>query len=115
MIQECETQLVIAHKDRFYAECQRMIEERRMEDLARTYSLLSRTARGLEPMLDSFRETIVTVGERAVQLLGDSAAKVRAVLVADCRPSPVAARSWWAPVSLVRSVRLHDAGAPVCR
>ena len=77
VIQECETQLVVVHKERFHTECRRMIEDRLLDDLARTYNLLSRTAKGLDPMLESFKEAIESVGTTAIQLLGDSIIKVR--------------------------------------
>ena len=67
------------HTDRFYSECQRMVEERAVDDLARTYKLLSRSPRLLHPMLQSFASTVTAVGLEAVAPQGDAAAKARAL------------------------------------
>jgi len=76
VVQECEHELIVVHEARFHAECQRVIQERRMDDLARTYNLLSRTTHGLRPMLASFMECVTAVGLEALEALGETAIKV---------------------------------------
>jgi hypothetical protein len=76
VLKVCEAALLVAHRDRFHAESRRLLEERQQDDLMLMHRLLSRTQRGLDPMLVSFRETVVTVGLAAIKNAGDAVAKV---------------------------------------
>eukprot|EP00123_Amoebidium_parasiticum_P012952 comp21677_c0_seq1/m.30526 comp21677_c0_seq1/g.30526 ORF comp21677_c0_seq1/g.30526 comp21677_c0_seq1/m.30526 type:complete len:741 (-) comp21677_c0_seq1:329-2551(-) len=60
--QECEAQLIEAHKAIMEAECETYIRSNRLEELSRMYKLLKRIVGGLDPMLAVFQKYVTDAG-----------------------------------------------------
>lgn len=66
LIQKCETVLIREHAQLLWDEFENLLVEQKGDDLARMYSLLSRTPEGLDPLRKTFEEHIKRKGAAAV-------------------------------------------------
>lgn len=87
LIQRCEAVLIRGHAQRLWDEFENLLVAQKGEDLARMYTLLSRTSDGLDPLRSSFEDHVKRKGAAAVDKVVGSepdalepAAYVRAML-----------------------------------
>jgi cullin 1 len=69
--------LIEKHRDQIWAEFQPLLEDDKVEDLGRMFSLLNRIARGLDPLKDILEKHVQTVGANAVESVAATAVNVR--------------------------------------
>lgn len=74
LINRCERVLIEKHRDQIWAEFQNLLENDKVEDLGRMYSLLARIARGLDPLKDILEKHVQVVGSQAVDAVASTAA-----------------------------------------
>jgi cullin 1 len=73
LISKCERVLIEKHRDTIWGEFQHLLEDDKIEDLTRMYNLLSRIARGLEPLKDILEKHIQNIGLQAIQNVATTA------------------------------------------
>jgi cullin 1 len=69
--------LIEKHVETIWNEFQHLLEDDKIDDLTRMYTLLSRIPRGLEPLRTTLEKHVQNVGLQAVQTNGSTAINVR--------------------------------------
>jgi len=67
LIGKCEKVLIEVHVESIWAEFQHLLEDDKIDDLTRMYNLLSRIAKGLDPLRQILEKHVQNVGLQAVQ------------------------------------------------
>lgn len=75
LITRCERVLIEKHMETLRADFQNMLSNDKIEDLTRMYNLLSRIARGLDPLRTTFEKHVTQVGKQAIQQVVKTAIK----------------------------------------
>jgi len=75
LIQKCDRVLINKHIDVIRADFQNMLDDDKIDDLTRMYKLLSRVARGLDPLRTIFEKHVTNVGKQAIQTVVKTAIK----------------------------------------
>eukprot|EP01113_Clastostelium_recurvatum_P019149 TRINITY_DN225_c0_g1_i1.p1 TRINITY_DN225_c0_g1~~TRINITY_DN225_c0_g1_i1.p1 ORF type:complete len:771 (+),score=282.14 TRINITY_DN225_c0_g1_i1:104-2416(+) len=73
LITRCERVLIEKHVETMWSEFQHLLEDDKVDDLGRMYMLLSRIARGLEPLRTTLEKHVQNVGGQAVASIGAAA------------------------------------------
>jgi len=73
LVGKCDKVLIEKHMETIWAEFLHLLEDDKIEDLTRMYSLLSRINRGLEPLKTILEKHVQTVGLQAVQSVATTA------------------------------------------
>ncbi|KYR00662.1 cullin A [Tieghemostelium lacteum] len=76
LIARCEKVLIEKHVEVIWNEFQSLLENDKISDLTRMYSLLSRIPRGLDPLRATLEKHVQTVGLQAVSSLASSGAAI---------------------------------------
>jgi cullin 1 len=74
--------LIEKHVETIWAEFQHLLEDDKIDDLTRMYSLLSRISRGLEPLRTILEKHVQQVGLQAVQSVSSAALNVSHLKIA---------------------------------
>jgi cullin 1 len=75
LIARCERVLIEKHIETLRTDFQNMLSNDKIEDLTRMYNLLSRIARGLDPLRATFEKHVTQVGKQAIQQVAKTAIK----------------------------------------
>eukprot|EP01117_Protostelium_nocturnum_P002954 TRINITY_DN1388_c0_g1_i1.p1 TRINITY_DN1388_c0_g1~~TRINITY_DN1388_c0_g1_i1.p1 ORF type:complete len:763 (+),score=225.09 TRINITY_DN1388_c0_g1_i1:188-2476(+) len=67
LVAKCDKVLIEKHQDAIWGEFQKLLEDDKMEDLTRMYSLLSRIQKGLEPLKTILEKHVQTIGNQTVE------------------------------------------------
>jgi len=73
LINKCDRVLIDKHRDTIWAEFKNLLEDDKLEDLARMFQLLSRIDRGLEPLKEILEKHVQDKGLEAVQSVAKAA------------------------------------------
>eukprot|EP01112_Ceratiomyxa_fruticulosa_P003138 TRINITY_DN1351_c0_g4_i1.p1 TRINITY_DN1351_c0_g4~~TRINITY_DN1351_c0_g4_i1.p1 ORF type:complete len:768 (+),score=165.40 TRINITY_DN1351_c0_g4_i1:391-2694(+) len=73
LVSKCDRVLIERHVERMWNEFQSLLQDDKVDDLARMYSLLSRIARGLEPLRTTMEKHVQNVGLDAISNIGSAA------------------------------------------
>jgi len=73
LINKCEKVLIEKHLDTIWNEFKHLLEDDKLDDLTRMYSLLSRIPRGLDPLRNILEKHVQDVGSNAIQNVASTA------------------------------------------
>jgi len=73
LLNKCYRVMIDKHKDTVWLEFQQLLDDDKIEDLARMYNLLSLISNALDPLIDVLEKHILVVGANAITQVTDSA------------------------------------------
>jgi len=73
LIAKCDKVLIEKHQNTLWDEFQKLLEDDKVEDLTRMYNLLSRTAKGLDPLRNILEKHVQTIGSQTVEAAASAA------------------------------------------
>lgn len=73
LIARCDKVLIEKHMETIWTEFQHLLEDDKIDDLTRMYSLLARIAKGLEPLRTILEKHVQNVGSQAIQSVSTTA------------------------------------------
>jgi len=73
LVNKCDRVLIEKHLDTIWNEFQKLLADDKIEDLTRMYALLSRVAKGLEPLKNTLEKHVQTIGLQEISSVASTA------------------------------------------